>query len=59
MACRSGNENLVKYLIELGADVKKLNSNGKTLLFNACYSGNENLVKYLVKIGVDVKKLNR
>ncbi|KAG4089402.1 ankyrin repeat-containing domain protein [Neocallimastix lanati (nom. inval.)] len=50
---KSGNENLVKYLVEIGADY------GETPLFDACYSGNENLVKYLVENGVDINKKNR
>ncbi|KAL6625919.1 ankyrin [Neocallimastix sp. 'constans'] len=53
-ACKSGNENLVKYLVKLGADVKKINHEKETPLFMACNSGNENLVKYLVELEVDI-----
>jgi ankyrin repeat protein len=56
MACKNGNENLVKYLVKIGVDVKKLNKYGETPLFDACYSGNVNLVKYLVENGVDINK---
>jgi len=56
MACKIGNENLVKCLIELWDDINEESYIGNNLLFHACESGNENIVKYLVKHGVDVKK---
>jgi len=51
--CESGNENLVKYLIEQGADINKEDVNGKTPLFYVCSSGNENLVKYLMELKIN------
>ena len=53
-ACLSGNENLVKYLIEQGADINEEGHRFETPLFNACKSGNENLVKYLIECGADI-----
>ncbi|ORX65883.1 ankyrin, partial [Anaeromyces robustus] len=53
-----GNEDLVKYLIEHGADINKENEDGKTPLFWACESGNEDLVKYLIDLGADINKEN-
>jgi len=51
-AYKNGNENVVKYLIELGAIVNNkrtlYNSNGIPL-FDACSNGNETIVKYLIK----------
>jgi len=61
MACKSGNENLVKYFVELGANIKNKKKNAKreTLLFMACETGNENLVKYLVELGIDITIKNK
>ena len=45
-ACSSGNEALVKYLIEQGTDINKESKYGETPLFNA----NETLVvRYLIR----------
>eukprot|EP00833_Pecoramyces_ruminatium_P001633 jgi/Orpsp1_1/1175665/evm.model.c7180000054754.1 len=46
-----GNENLVKYLVEHGADINKENKDGKTPLFDA--------FKYLVELGADINKKNK
>ena len=57
-ACKSGNEKIVEYLVEHGADVKIKNDEGETILFIACEGRNEslieNLVKYLVEHGIDI-----
>jgi len=50
------NLNIIKYLIEVGADVNKEDKNNLTPLFYACESGNEAVVKYLVDHGADVNK---
>ena len=34
MACEYGNETIIKYLVELGADINKTNKDGETPLFN-------------------------
>ena len=44
-ACSSGNEAIVKYLVELGADIDKDDVGSETPLFSACSSGNEALVR--------------
>jgi ankyrin repeat protein len=54
-ACKSGNRDVVKYLIEKGADVKAKAWDNSTPLHIACESGNLDLVKYLVEHGADVK----
>ena len=48
-ACKSGNADLVKYLVEHGANVN--NENGKTPLVIACEKGRKSIVKYLVEHG--------
>jgi len=40
-----GNLELVKYLVEMGAEINKENYNGRTPLFDACFCGNLDLVK--------------
>jgi len=46
MACKSGNENPVKYLIEEGAAIAIENIHGETALLIACRNRNEKMVKY-------------
>jgi len=49
-ACRKGNLNLVKYLVDLGSNINKVNSsNGWTPLFFACEKGHQDIVKYLME----------
>jgi len=57
VSCRSGNENLVKYLVKLGADINKENKYAETPLFYACKGGNEKNVEYLVEQGSDIHKV--
>jgi len=57
-ACRNGNENIVKYLVDHGAYINKQNEYGETSLHYACRNGNENIVKYLVEHGADINKQN-
>ncbi|ORX77404.1 ankyrin, partial [Anaeromyces robustus] len=54
----SGNEDIVKYLIEHRTDINKENIYGYTPLFNACSSGNEDIVKYLIEHRTDINKEN-
>ena len=46
-ACRSGNESLVKYLIEHGADIDKENKDEETPLDLAYDLGYGNIIRYL------------
>jgi len=57
-ACRTGNEAIIKYLVEQGANINKENRNGETPFFQTCRSGNEANIKYLVKNGTDVNRRN-
>jgi len=52
-ACKLGNESMVKYLVEHGADIKIRDKNNRMAFSVACESGNEHLVRYLVKLGAD------
>ncbi|KAL6635599.1 ankyrin repeat-containing domain protein [Neocallimastix sp. 'constans'] len=54
-----GNKNLVKYLVEHGADINKEYEYGTTVLFNACRNRNKDLVEYLVEHGADINKENK
>ena len=55
-ACEIGNEVMVKYLIEHGADITIKDKKKRTALFSACESGNEHLVRYLVGLGADINE---
>jgi len=45
----NSNKNLLKYLVEHGADINKENIFGEIPLFKACKSGNKDIVEYLVE----------
>jgi len=57
-ACQKGHITIVRYLVNLGANIHKEYNKGETLLFSACEGGNEALVKYLVELGADIHKVN-
>jgi len=56
-ACEKGNEEIVKYLLERGADVNQVNNDNVTPLGKTCWNGNEALVKYLIEYGVNNDQL--
>ena len=59
MACNIGNLEIVKLLIEKGADLDRVNKDGETPLFVACQNGNEKVVKLLLDTGgVDLNQAN-
>jgi len=57
--CEDGKENIIKYLIEHGADINKAYQFKENTLHCACQKGNEKIVKYLIENGADVNKVNR
>jgi len=55
-ACKSGNHKVVRYLVEQGLDLYKINTNGEIPILIACRYGGERLVRYLVEeLYVDLK----
>lgn len=54
-ACKNGNENAAKYLVDVGANVNIKNNAGKMPLHIACKNGNETIVRYLIAHGADAK----
>jgi len=48
----SGNKDLVKYLIEQGADINKKSSNSETPLTCVYQNKDDNLISYLIEFEV-------
>jgi len=57
--CLSGKLNLIKYLIEHGADIKERNRCDKTLLDMVCENENEYIVKNLIELGYKINNNNK
>ncbi|MBU9710892.1 ankyrin repeat domain-containing protein [Evansella tamaricis] len=55
-ATHMGNSEFVKRLIELGADVNKLDESGRVPLEIACYFGYEEIVQRLLNEGASINK---
>lgn len=59
-AILSGNSEMVKDAILLGADINYINSNGETpLLIAVRYSSTHNILKYLIKDGANQNYINK
>jgi len=58
IACGNGNESIIKYLIEHGANINGEDEWGETPLHHACENGHENIVEYLIEHGADFNKEN-
>jgi len=56
-ACKSKNEDMVKFLIIHGANINGDNKS-QAPLFDAWEEGNENIIKYLIKHGADINTKN-
>ena len=59
IACMCGNLEVVQYLLEKGADIESLSSNGSTPLYLASYNGNTEVVKYLISKGANKNFKNK
>jgi len=55
-AAASGHEEMVRALIEAGADENKANNNGYSPLYWAAHQGHEAVVQALIETGADVHK---
>jgi len=58
IACENGNEKIVEFLVERGADINKDNDDGYSPLVAACLMDNENIVKYLIDHGAELNNLD-
>jgi ankyrin repeat protein len=50
-AASNGHVEVAKLLLEMGADVEKVDQNGWTPLYSATYNGHAKVVKLLLDIG--------
>ncbi|EUD65452.1 hypothetical protein C922_04192 [Plasmodium inui San Antonio 1] len=57
-ACDRGYLDIVKLLIELGADINADDSSGDTALHIAAYSGKKDIIDYLTSAGADINRKN-
>jgi len=58
ISCKKGNLNIVKLLVDNGADINKKNKYGDTPLTISCEKGNFDIIKYLVEKGADINLFN-
>lgn len=58
-ACRFCHIDLVKYLVECGADIEVANFDGKRSLHEAAQYGSLDCVEYLLKCGAQIDCLKR
>ena len=54
-----GYETIVRYLVEHGADINKINKKGETPLSKAFDKGHENIIRYLVEHGAYINKKDK
>lgn len=55
-ACYDGRMQIVRFLVENGADLEIANRHGHTSLMIACYRGHIQIVKYLLERGASVNR---
>ena len=59
IAAACGHLNIVKFLVEKGAQINSTTQTLSTPLRAACYDGHYSTVKYLVECGSDINCVNR
>jgi ankyrin repeat protein len=57
-AALEGRADVVRFLVERGADIHARNSNGATAIFMAARSGNDTIVRYLLANGASPRDLD-
>jgi ankyrin repeat protein len=57
-ACEISNLEMIKLMIDNGADYNYIDIEGNNLLHICCGAGKIKCVEYLIKLGVDMNKLN-
>lgn len=53
---RNGTPELIRLLVDNGADIEETDLNGETLLHKAALFGNRKMIDYLISCGLDVNK---
>jgi len=59
IACQKGHEPIVRYLVDKGIELEKLNSDGCTALYIAASEGHQSIVQYLTENGADIEATDR
>lgn len=57
-AAREGNLGALRELLDLGADMSRINTDGNTALWFACYADCPNAMKMLLDAGIEVDTQN-
>lgn len=57
-ASREGKFEIVKELLDAGADIALKNADGNTALWLACFSENSSIVEILIDAGIEIDTLN-
>ncbi len=59
LACQNSHAEIVKILIDKGADLHQANKKGRTPLFIACQNDHEEIVQILIDKGADVNQADK
>ncbi len=59
IAVADGDLQVVRMLVEAGADVNATGKDGATALLGAAFYGHQNLVEYLIAVGADVRSATK
>jgi len=55
---RRGNENLIQYFVDHGAELNKTDKDNSTPLFEIYKTGNEKIIKHFIDHSADVNRVN-
>jgi ankyrin repeat protein len=59
IACKSGNQEIVEFLIDNGVDINMCNSDGEHPLYSASSKGHYKIVNMLIKKGADPEEFDK